>query len=213
MSADPLCSLARGAVILLSCPSVLVPSLFLTHSPPSLVAARAGCFNMSNCSYLQTQQWPRARRGMPDCCMQGVLLRGASRATTLCPGAVLHETFSVLMRHAVPAGREHARRTRVHSSMCCAVRCAPQLLLHCHGEAECRRARGLLQHSQGFWLHSGEHLLHIGCSNMCPKSLVQCCCYTAMEKRAASVLDAFFSRANDFGFTVVRRLPLLLLLV
>ena len=35
-----------------------------------------------------------------------------------------------------------------------------------------------------------------------------CCCYIAMEKRASSVLEAFFSAARASGFTVVRGSPL-----
>ena len=36
----------------------------------------------------------------------------------------------------------------------------------------------------------------------------RCCCYIAMERRASSVLQAFFSAARASGFTVVRGSPL-----
>jgi hypothetical protein len=42
------------------------------------------------------------------------------------------------------------------------------------------------------------------CATLCaaPRS----CCYIAMEKRSASVLEAFFSTAKHFGLTVVSTL-------
>ena len=39
------------------------------------------------------------------------------------------------------------------------------------------------------------------CAALC--TAPHCCCYIALEKRASSVLDAFFSAARASGFTVV----------